>query len=79
MKKPQYKDTAAASICQAFYRQYMLSSPGIFSKKCCRTQNYIHYNQKLLKLTLQEDHCRRLSELAHLTRCPQSFAAVRKT
>ncbi len=34
MKKPQYKDTPAASICQAFYRQYMLSIKAPFAKKC---------------------------------------------
>ena len=52
MKKPQYKDTAATSICQVFYRQYMLSRRGIVAKNCFRTQNYIHYNQNLLKLTV---------------------------
>ena len=51
MKKPRYKDKAVASVCQVFYRQYMLSPAAFFSKKCYRTQNYIHYNQKLLKLT----------------------------
>ena len=34
MKKPRYKDTLTTSICQAFYRQYMLSSSRIPAKKC---------------------------------------------
>ena len=53
MKKPQYKDTVVTSICQVFHRQYMLSNSEIVAKNCFRTQNYIHYNQKLLNLTLQ--------------------------
>ena len=52
MKKPQCKYTAATSIFQVFYRQYMLSCRGIVAKNCFRTQNYIHYNQNLLKLTV---------------------------
>jgi hypothetical protein len=52
MKKPQCKYTVATSICQVFYRQYMLSRQGIVAKNCFRTQNYIHYNQNLLKLTV---------------------------
>ena len=53
MKKPQYKDTPVASVCQAFYRQYMLSYPGIVAKNCFRTQNFIQYRQKLLILTVK--------------------------
>ncbi len=34
MKKPQCKDTLTTSVCQAFYRQYMLSSSRIPAKKC---------------------------------------------
>ena len=34
MKKPQYKDTPVASVCQAFYRQYMLSPKASFAKNC---------------------------------------------
>ena len=52
MKKPRYKDKAVASVCQVFYRQYMLSYPGIVAKNCFRTQNFIQYRQKLLILTL---------------------------
>ena len=52
MKKPQYKDKPETSVCQVFYRQYMLSRRGIVAKNCFRTQNYIHYNQNLLKLTV---------------------------
>lgn len=52
MKKPQCKDTPTASTCQAFYRQYMLSSSDVVAKKCFRTQNFIQYKQKLLILTL---------------------------
>ena len=43
MKKPQCKDILTTSICQAFYRQYMLSHPGIVAKNCFRTQNFIQY------------------------------------
>ena len=53
MKKPQCKDKAAASLCQVFYRQYMLSYPGIVAKNCFRTQNFIQYRQKLLILTVK--------------------------
>ena len=53
MKKPQCKDKAVASLCQAFYRQYMLSYPGIVAKNCFRTQNFIQYRQKLLILTVK--------------------------
>ena len=53
MKKPQCKDKAVASLCQVFYRQYMLSYPGIVAKNCFRTQNFIQYRQKLLILTVK--------------------------
>ena len=53
MKKPQCKDKAVASLCQVFYRQYMLSHPGIVAKNCFRTQNFIQYRQKLLILTVK--------------------------
>ena len=53
MKKPQCKNKAVASLCQAFYRQYMLSYPGIVAKNCFRTQNFIQYRQKLLILTVK--------------------------
>ncbi len=53
MKKPQCKDTLTTSICQAFYRQYMLSSSRIPAKKCFRRQNFIQYRQKLLILTIK--------------------------
>ncbi|GGJ80986.1 hypothetical protein [Parabacteroides faecis] len=43
MKKPQCKDILTTSICQAFYRQYMLSHPDIVAKNCFRTQNFIQY------------------------------------
>jgi len=52
MKKPQCKDKAVASLCQVFYRQYMLSYPSIVAKNCFRTQNFIQYRQKLLILTV---------------------------
>ena len=52
MKKPQYKDTPVASVCQAFYRQYMLSNISMLAKKCYTTQNSIYYNQNLLILTM---------------------------
>ena len=63
MKKPQYKDTVAASFCQVFYRQYMLSPGAFFSKKCYRSQNYIHYNQKLLKLTVKRGFSTEISDI----------------
>ena len=53
MKKPQCKDKAVTSLCQVFYRQYMLSYPGIVAKNCFRTQNFIQYRQKLLILTVK--------------------------
>ena len=53
MKKPQYKDKPETSVCQVFYRQYMLSYPGIVAKNCFRTQNFIQYRQKLLILTVK--------------------------
>ena len=79
MKKPRYKDKAVASVCQVFYRQYMLSPAAFFSKKCYRTQNYIHYNQKLLKLTHRRGLYSRFSESRALTVCLQFFVAVQKT
>ena len=79
MKKPQYKDTVAASFCQVFYRQYMLSPGTFFSKKCYRSQNYIHYNQKLLKLTYQRAVSRIFSLPEHLTAGLRFFAAVQRT
>ena len=53
MKKPQYKDKPETSVCQVFYRQYMLSLSGIVAKNCFRTQNFIQYRQKLLILTIK--------------------------
>ena len=53
MKKPQYKDKPETSVCQVFYRQYMLSLSGIVAKNCFRTQNFIQYRQKLLNLTIK--------------------------
>ena len=53
MKKPQYKDKPETSVCQVFYRQYMLSLSGIVAKNCFRTQNFIQYRQKLLILTVK--------------------------
>ena len=53
MKKPQCKDTCVKTVCQAFYRQYMLSLSGIVAKNCFRTQNFIQYRQKLLILTVK--------------------------
>ena len=41
MKKPQCKDTCAKSVCQAFYRQYMLSPEELCDKKCYKGQNFI--------------------------------------
>ena len=41
MKKPQCKDTCAKSVCQAFYRQYMLSPEELCGKKCYKGQNFI--------------------------------------
>ena len=79
MKKPQYKDTVAASFCQVFYRQYMLSPTAFFSKKCYRTQNYIHYNQKLLKLTHQRAVFQIVSPPECLTAGLRFFAAVQRT
>ena len=79
MKKPQYKDSVAASFCQVFYRQYLLSPSAFFSKKCYRTQNYIHYNQKLLKLTYKRAVFRIFSPSENLTTGLRPFAAVQRT
>ncbi len=53
MKKPQCKDTCVKPVCQAFYRQYMLSQKELCNKKCYERQNFIQWNQILLKLTFQ--------------------------
>ncbi len=52
MKKPQCKDTCVKPVCQAFYRQYMLSLKELCGKKCYKGQNFIQWYQILLKLTL---------------------------
>ena len=41
MKKPQYKDKPETSVCQVFYRQYMLSPEELCGKKCYKGQNFI--------------------------------------
>ena len=51
MKKPQCKDTCVKTVCQAFYRQYMLSSEELCNKKCYKGQNFTQWYQILLKLT----------------------------
>ena len=66
MKKPQCKNKAVASLCQAFYRQYMLSYPGIVAKNCFRTQNFIQYRQKLLILTVKRSIFHSFSTLQNL-------------
>ena len=53
MKKPQCKDTCAKSVCQAFYRQYMLSPEELCGKKCYKGQNFTQWCQILLKLTFR--------------------------
>ena len=53
MKKPQCKNTCVKPVCQAFYRQYMLRPEELCGKKCYKGQNFIQWNQILLKLTLQ--------------------------
>ena len=66
MKKPQCKDKAVASLCQVFYRQYMLSYPSIVAKNCFRTQNFIQYRQKLLILTVRRSVFHPFSPLQNL-------------
>ena len=51
MKKPRCKDTCVKPVCQAFHRQYMLSQEELFGKKCYKGQNFIQWNQIMLKLT----------------------------
>ena len=53
MKKPQCKDTCVKTVCQAFYRQYMLSPEELCNKKCYKGQNFTQWYQILLKLTFQ--------------------------
>ena len=53
MKKPQYKDKPETSVCQVFYRQYMLSQEELCNKKCYKGQNFTQWYQILLKLTFQ--------------------------
>ena len=53
MKKPQCKDTCVKTVCQAFYRPYMLSPAELCNKKCYKGQNFTQWYQILLKLTFQ--------------------------
>ena len=53
MKKPQCKDTCVKTVCQAFYRQYMLSLEELYNKKCYKGQNFTQWYQILLKLTFR--------------------------
>ena len=53
MKKPQCKDTCVKTVCQAFYRQYMLSLEELCNKKCYKGQNFTQWYQILLKLTFR--------------------------
>ena len=42
MKKPQCKDTCVETVCQAFYRQYMLSPEELCTKKCYKKGKTLH-------------------------------------